>query len=71
MVRRAEVDYDPSSAFNTIPLFDEKVYVHPEDRIILGNSPSADYIINDLGYTSKLSILWYLVGVKDLPVSGE
>ena len=67
--RRAKVVYDELSGQYILSLFGEEVFVSPKDRKIWGNSPITDFLLNELHYYSRLSILWYLIQAKDVPLS--
>ncbi|MBL7165191.1 MAG: DUF3786 domain-containing protein [Dehalococcoidales bacterium] len=43
----------------------------PGYRRISGDSPAADILLEQLGGYARLSALWYLVGARDIPVSGK
>jgi hypothetical protein len=45
--------------------------IHPLDRKIKGISPGADAVAGRLGYFFNHSVLWYLVGAKDIGLSGR
>ena len=67
--RRAKAPYDKSSEQYILPLFNTEISVSPKDRKMLGNSPTADFLLNNLSHYSRLSVLWYLIQVKALPLS--
>jgi len=69
--RRAKAPYDKSSEQYILPLFNTKISVSPKDRKMQGNSPTADFLLNNLHHYSRLSVLWYLIQVKDIPLSGK
>lgn len=45
--------------------------VHPWNREIKGISPGSDTVAGRLGYFFNHSVLWYLVGAKDIGLSGR
>jgi len=69
--RRAKAVYDELFGRYVLPLFNEEISVSPKDRQIRGNSLAADFLLNKFHYYSRLSILWYLIQSKDVPLSGN
>lgn len=69
--RRAGARYDRASRAYVLPFFGQEVSVRPGGRRIDGGSPTADFLLTDLHYLSRLSILWYLLQAKDIPPSGN
>jgi len=69
--QRARVGYDGLSAQYIVPLFGEEIFVSPKSRKIWGNCAAAKFLLNRLRYYSSLSILWYLIQAKDVPLSGK
>jgi hypothetical protein len=51
--------------------FGQDVSISVTDRVISGSSPIGEYLVNDLGHLSRLSILRYLVHAKPLPPTGQ
>jgi hypothetical protein len=45
--------------------------VYPRNREIKGISPGADAVAGRLGYFFNHSVLWYLVGAKDIGLTGR
>ena len=68
---RAKAVYDELSRHCILPLFNEEIFVSPKNRKIWGNSPKADFLLNELRYYSRLSVLWYLIQAKNIPLSGK
>ncbi|MFC1913337.1 DUF3786 domain-containing protein [Chloroflexota bacterium] len=68
---RSKAAYDELSGAYILRLFSEEVSVSPEDRIIRSNSVAADFLLNGLRHYSRLSLLWYLIQSKDIPLSGK
>ena len=56
---------------NTVPMFGEDILVSPKSRRIWGNSAAAKFLLHRLRYYFRLSILWYLIQAKDVPLSGK
>ena len=69
--RRAKVAYDSFRDLYMVPFFNTGISVSPKDRHIWGNSLAADSLLNKLHHYSSLSVLWYLIQAKDIPLSGE
>ena len=69
--RRAKALYDRWSERYILPIFITEISVSPKDRKMLGNSPLADFLLNNLSHYCRLSVLWYLIQVKALPLSGK
>ena len=71
VTRRAGARYDGASQAYTLPFFGQEISVCPRDRRIDGSSPTAGFLLGDLHYLSRVSILWYLIEAKDVPLSGN
>lgn len=68
---------------NTLASFDEKsgkyrlksfgisFDVDPANRTISTAAPEGPIVLERLGYFSKLSIIWYMTGSRDIPFSGR
>jgi len=69
--RRAEVDFDKSCGYYILPLFNERVFISPEQRKTWGESWLADLVLNKLAHYSLLSVLHYLIHAKDVPLAGS
>jgi hypothetical protein len=68
---RAQVDYDTDSGIYTLRSFSRNISIFPGERRIFSQNGGGDIILQKLGYFSRLSILWYLVGAKEIPLSGK
>jgi hypothetical protein len=68
---RAEVPFDPSSGSYVLTSLGQDVRISLQTRDILGGSPAGEFLVKDLGHLSRVSILFYLIYAKDLPVSGR
>ena len=68
---RSKAAYDELSGAYILRLFSEEVSVSPEDRKIQGDSQAADFLLNGLRHYSRLSLLWYLIQSRDIPLSGK
>ena len=69
--RRTKADFDELAGHYILPVFNEKVYVSFKERRVWGDSTAADFILNELSHYSLLSILWYLIQAKDMPLSAN
>ena len=69
--RKAKVDYDESTGYYILPLFNERAYVLPKEKQVWGDSKVADLLLNELSHYSRLSALWYLIQTKDISPSGN
>ena len=67
----AKADFDKSSSQCVLPLFNTPIYISPSGRRICGDSSLADLLLNKLAQYSRLSVLWYLIHSKDIPLSGN
>lgn len=68
---RARVAFNKSSGLYLLRSFLQDIFISPKDKEIFSNSPESDFLLNKLGHYSKLSILWYLINAKAVPLSGE
>lgn len=69
--RRAKVVFDRLSGLYILRSFHQDISISPQNEEISGNSPVGEFLLSELGYYSRLSILWYLIRAKDVPLSGE
>ena len=69
--RRAQVAFCPPAGHYVLRLFSERMLVSTKDRRISGSSPAAGVLLERLGGHARLSSLWYLVGARDIPLSGR
>jgi hypothetical protein len=67
----ARADFDTDSGIYPLRSFSRNISVFPGDRSIFSQNGEGDVILQTLGYFSRLSILWYLVGAKQIPLSGK
>jgi hypothetical protein len=71
VTQRARAVYDSSLGGYVLPLFNRELSVRPGDRQISGNSSEADLLLNRLSDYATLSVLWYLIQAKNVPLSGN
>jgi hypothetical protein len=69
--RSAQVAFDRASGLYHIRSFGMDVSVDPGMKRIVSDAAEASLLLDKLGYFSRLSILWYLTGAKDIPLSGR
>jgi len=69
--RNTKAIYDKATGHYILPLFNEKVYVSPTERIIRGDSGIATLVLDELPHYSILATLWYLIQAKDIELSGN
>ncbi len=69
--RRARADFNELAGSYILPMFNDKVFISPKKREIWGDSRVAGLVLNELRHYSRLSVLRYLTGAKDFPLSGN
>ncbi len=69
--RKADVQFDLSSYTYICQSFGQKLYISVKDEKISSNSAIGNFLVNNLSYLSKLSILWYLIQAKEISLSGN
>jgi hypothetical protein len=69
--RKADVRFEPSTGSYALSCFGHEVLVCPAKREISSSSPAISILVKRLRYFSELSILWYLVDAKEVPLSGK
>ena len=69
--RRAKVTYDQTSQVYTLTSFGCDLGVSLKDTRIFGFSPEGEALLDKLGSSIELTLLWYLISAKDIPISGE
>lgn len=67
---RAKVTFDDLSGVYILKSFLQDIIITPKDKKIFGNSLVSDFLLKELGNYSRLSVLWYLISAKDIPLSG-
>jgi hypothetical protein len=63
--------FDPASGIYLMKSFGMDIYIDPAKQLIRSDAPEGDLLLEKLGYFSKLSILWYITTVRDIPLSGK
>lgn len=69
--RNAKADFNKESGHYVLPLFNIEVFISPKDRKIRGDTHLAKLLLDELAHYSRLTSLWYLIDVKDRPLSGD
>jgi hypothetical protein len=69
--RAAGVNFNKESETYTLKLFGTDIHASLKDEAFSGDSPLSEIILQRLGYFSRLTTIWYLVGFKDVRLSGE
>jgi hypothetical protein len=67
--RRSLSVFDPSTGAHIVSVFSQPVTVTPGQRTISGAFPDCELILKKMAYFSRLSILHYLIGAQELPLS--
>lgn len=68
---RAKAAFDKSSGMYTVKSFGQDIFVSLKDKKMSGNSEVAYFLLTELSVYSRLGILWYLIKVQDIPLSGK
>ncbi len=66
---KAQVSFDKASGLYTLRSFLWDISVSSAERRMFSNNSGSDILLKKLGYFSKLSVLWYLVTAKNIPLS--
>jgi hypothetical protein len=69
--KKADVTYDEETSTYDLICFGQHIKVSLLDLNISGSSDTAATLVNTLEDYSRLSILNYLVNVKDIPLTGQ
>ncbi len=69
--RNAKADFNKVSGHYILPLFNTKIFISPADRMIRGDTRTANLLLDELAFYSRLPVLWYLIEAKDQPLSGN
>jgi len=69
--RAASVAFDPANGLYHLKSFDAPVTVSPGEKKIFSTAQTGELVLNRFSYFSRLSILWYLVSSRDIPLSGR
>jgi hypothetical protein len=69
--RNALVSYDSSRGLYTLKSFGTDFQVFPATRKVAGSSSLGSKLLSIREYFFELSIIWYLVSAKNIPLSGK
>ncbi len=69
--RAAAVAYDAAAAAYTIRSFGMDFTVSVKEKTITGSAEGSAVLLQKLSYFFRLSLLWYLVSVKDIACTGR
>lgn len=69
--RNASVAFDQNSGSYIVPSFCYDFYVNTTDRTIKGSAATGEYILKKYDYFFVHSCLWYLIYVRDIPLSDK
>lgn len=69
--KAATVTYDKATGRYRIRSFGMDFDLAVRERTITSAAPGSDVLLRRLGYFFRLSILWYLVGAKDIACTGR
>ncbi len=69
--RNAQAEFDSQCSSYVLKSFGMDLHVDLQKKEIYCDAPNGRFLLERLGYFSKLSVLWYLAGVRDIPISGE
>lgn len=67
---RARVNYDNTSGYYTLKSFGQYIYISLKDKKIFNPSPESYLRNHELRQLSIISILWYLMNAKAIPLLG-
>ncbi|MFC2016742.1 DUF3786 domain-containing protein, partial [Chloroflexota bacterium] len=67
---KAKAAFDELSEVYIMKSFLQDTVIAPKDKKIFGNSMVSDVLLKELGNYYRLSVLWYLISAKDIPLSG-
>jgi hypothetical protein len=68
---RTEALYDKKSGLYSISSFSQTFHVDRRQQKVFSNSQIGKYLLGFTDYFFDLSILWYLIGSQDIPLSGR
>lgn len=69
--RNARAVFDERASRYTLKSFGMDFHIDPRNKEIHCVAPYGKVLLERIGYFSKMSILWYLVGARDIPLSGR
>jgi len=69
--RNAQIAFDNASGLYLLRSFGMDISIDPHNKRIQCDADEGPLLLDKLGYFSRLSILWYLTGAKEIPLSGR
>jgi hypothetical protein len=69
--RNARASFDDHCRSYVLKSFGMDIHVEPQSKKLHCDGPNGTFLLEKIGYFSKVSILWYLVGARDIPLSGS
>lgn len=69
--RRACLTFDETSVLYTLKSYGIDFYISPGEKRISGSGAGSSVLLNRLGYFFNLSVPWYLVSAKEIPLTGR
>ncbi len=67
----AQAAYDSAKGLYTIKSFGWNIHISPEEENIFSSEPESGVLLQKLVEFSRISILYYLVSAKDIPLTGK
>jgi len=69
--RNAQIAFDNASGLYLLRSFGMDISIDPRNKRIQSDAAEGSLLLDKLGYFSRLSMLWYLTGAKEIPLSGR
>ncbi len=69
--RNARAEYDEGVGRYVLRSFGMDICADPTNKNFCSDATGTDLLLNRLGYFSRLSFIWYLVGAKDIGFSDK
>lgn len=70
-VNRSGVSYDQTLQLLTVRSFGQDIFISRVRREVFSDSPEGNFLLQIRDYFFDLSTLWYLIGNRDFPLTGE
>ncbi|MFC1523944.1 DUF3786 domain-containing protein [Thermodesulfobacteriota bacterium] len=65
------VSWDNERRIYTVSSFGQDVFISMDRKKVFSLSPEGTYLVGIKDYFFDLSVLWYLIGAQDIPLSGN
>ena len=69
--KRTGVSYDAALQLYTVRAFGQDIFVSATRQEVFSDSAAGEFLLGIKVYFFDLSILWYLIRSRDIPLSGE